>query len=112
MNKMTNYEHLRATIRSSFSNFSPHELFQIYVGGPTLARGYINRPEQQAKRFIPRPEGVPESYGSRLYRTGDWGYMLSDGSLEICGRCDTMVKIRGYSIEVQVSVAILLAILL
>nr|KAG5705468.1 hypothetical protein BaRGS_004595 [Batillaria attramentaria] len=74
---------------------------EIYVGGPTLARGYLNRPEQQAQRFIPRPEGVPESYGDRLYRTGDCGYMLSDGSLEIHGRCDTMVKIRGYSIEVQ-----------
>ena len=77
-------------------------MVQIYVGGPTLARGYINRPEQQAKRFVPRPEGVPASYGDRLYRTGDCGYMLSDGSLEIHGRVDTMVKIRGYSIEVQV----------
>ena len=76
---------------------------QIYVGGPTLARGYLNRPEMNAKRFIKRPSSVPASVGERLYRTGDWGYMLSDGNLEICGRCDTMVKIRGYSIEVQVS---------
>lgn len=83
---------------------------EIYVGGPTLARGYINRPEQQAQRFIPLLEGMPASYGDRLYRTGDWGYMLSDGSLEICGRCDTMVKIRGYSIEVQAVEAALLAL--
>ncbi len=75
---------------------------QIYVGGPTLARGYLNRPEMNAKRFIKRPNTVPASVGDRLYRTGDWGYLLSDGNLEICGRCDTMVKIRGYSIEVQV----------
>lgn len=74
---------------------------EIYVGGPTLARGYINRPEQQAQRFISRPEGVPAYYGERLYRTGDCGYMLSDGCLEIHGRIDSMVKIRGYSIEVQ-----------
>ncbi|XP_069130390.1 uncharacterized protein [Argopecten irradians] len=74
---------------------------EIYVGGPTLARGYLNRPEQQAVRFIPRPAAVPKGNGDKLYRTGDWGYMLSDGSLEICGRCDSMVKIRGYSIEVQ-----------
>lgn len=53
-------------------------------------------------RFIPLPKGVQTSHGDRLYRTGDWGYMLSDGRLEICGRCDSMVKIRGYSIEVQV----------
>lgn len=35
-------------------------------------------------------------------RTGDWGLIKSDRSLEICGRCDSMVKIRGYSIEIQV----------
>ncbi|XP_076468299.1 uncharacterized protein LOC143299079 isoform X1 [Babylonia areolata] len=74
---------------------------EIYVGGPGLARGYINRPEEQAKRFIPTPQWVPPSFGKRLYRTGDCGCMLSDGSLEIHGRVDTMVKIRGYSIEVQ-----------
>ena len=43
---------------------------------------------------------VQVRHGDR--RTGDWGYMLSDGKLEICGRCDSMVKIRGYSVEVQV----------
>lgn len=77
-------------------------VLQIYVGGPTLAWGYLNRPELQTSRFIQRPDCVPESVGDRLYRTGDWGYMLSNGCLEICGRCDSMVKIRGYSIEVQV----------
>ena len=76
---------------------------QIYVGGPTLARGYLNRPELNAERFIRAPDPLVEKVGTRLYRTGDWGYMLSDGSFEICGRCDTMVKIRGYSIETQVS---------
>ena len=75
---------------------------QIFVGGPTLARGYLNRPELNAKRFIRRPEAVSEKMGDRLYKTGDWGYLLSDGSFEICGRCDSMVKIRGYSIETQV----------
>ncbi|XP_076070735.1 uncharacterized protein LOC143042341 [Mytilus galloprovincialis] len=74
---------------------------EIFVGGPTLAHGYLNRPEVQALRFIPLPKDVQTSHGDRLYRTGDWGYMLSDGRLEICGRCDSMVKIRGYSIEVQ-----------
>ncbi|XP_038055415.1 linear gramicidin synthase subunit D-like [Patiria miniata] len=81
---------------------------EIYVGGPGLARGYLNRPEMNAKRFISRPESVPEYAGDRLYRSGDWGYMLSDGHLEICGRCDTMVKIRGYSIEIQAVEAALL----
>lgn len=74
------------------------------MSGPTLARGYLNRPELNALRFIPRPESVPAKYGDRLYKTGDWGYMLSDGNIEICGRCDSMVKIRGYSIETQVCI--------
>ncbi|KAL4230934.1 hypothetical protein ACF0H5_011308 [Mactra antiquata] len=74
---------------------------EIYVGGPTLAHGYLNRPEIQAKRFVTRPDSVKPECGDILYRSGDWGYMLSDGSLEICGRCDTMVKVRGYSIEIQ-----------
>ena len=89
------------------STFAPahyeYMFLQLYVGGPTLARGYLNRPELNSVRFVPRPKEVPETVGNRLYRTGDWGYMLSDGNLEICGRCDTMVKIRGYSLEIQVS---------
>lgn len=73
----------------------------MYVAGPTLARGYLNRPDINLKRFLPKPEQIQEKVGSRIYKTGDWGYMLSDGSFEICGRCDSMVKIRGYSIEVR-----------
>ncbi|XP_065058654.1 uncharacterized protein LOC135686369 [Rhopilema esculentum] len=74
---------------------------EIYVGGPTLARGYLKRPDLTAARFIITPEELSADAGSTLYRTGDWGYMLSSGELEICGRCDSMVKIRGYSIELQ-----------
>ncbi|XP_013419834.1 uncharacterized protein LOC106180401 [Lingula anatina] len=74
---------------------------EIYVGGPTLALGYLNRPELNSERFVQSPGAVSSEVGARLYKTGDWGYMLSDGSFEICGRCDSMVKIRGYSIEIQ-----------
>ncbi|XP_049804567.1 uncharacterized protein LOC126248021 isoform X1 [Schistocerca nitens] len=81
---------------------------EIYVGGPTLAMGYLNRPDLNTTRFIPRPDHVPPTVGPRLYRTGDWGYMLTDGNLEICGRCDSMIKIRGYSIEIQAVEAALL----
>ena len=50
-----------------------------------------------------RPDKVHTSHGERLYRTGDCGYLLADGCLEIHGRMDTMVKVRGYSVEVQVT---------
>lgn len=60
---------------------------EIYVGGPTLAIGYINRPELNKSRFLPVPEEYVAEAGSRMYRTGDWGYLLPKSNLEICGRC-------------------------
>jgi thioester reductase-like protein len=70
---------------------------ELYVGGDMLARGYLNLPELSATRFVPDPfaAGV---VGAKMYRTGDTARMLENGQLEICGRCDFMVKIRGYSI--------------
>ncbi|KAF4671782.1 hypothetical protein FOL47_001218 [Perkinsus chesapeaki] len=67
---------------------------EIYVEGPTLAIGYLNRPELTAAKFITRN-------GKRMYKTGDVGYIVEGGMLEISGRCDSMVKIRGYSIELK-----------
>lgn len=76
--------------------------FQVYIGGPALAIGYLNRPDLNEERFIRAPTHLNKWAGERLYRTGDWGYLLSDGSLEVVGRCDSMVKIRGYTIELKV----------
>ncbi|KAL3110217.1 hypothetical protein niasHT_015820 [Heterodera trifolii] len=75
---------------------------EIYVAGPTLARGYINRPELNRDRFVEVPAELRKEVGEeRMYRTGDWGYLMPNSVLEICGRCDTMVRIRGYSVELQ-----------
>ena len=70
---------------------------ELYVGGDCLARGYVNLPETTAQRFLKDPFSPVD--GARMYRTGDRGRLLSDGSLEILGRVDFMVKVRGYSIE-------------
>lgn len=67
-----------------------------------MAIGYLNRPDMNKERFIRTPLTLVAAYGPRLYRTGDWGYLLSDGSLEVVGRCDSMVKIRGYTVELKV----------
>ncbi|KZZ89127.1 AMP-dependent synthetase/ligase [Ascosphaera apis ARSEF 7405] len=69
---------------------------ELFVGGPMLARGYLNLPEQTAKAFVPNPF-VAES-GQRMYRTGDTARRLPSGVLEITGRVGEMIKLRGYSV--------------
>lgn len=69
---------------------------ELYVGGPMLAREYLNRPETTAQAFTPDP--FDHTYGSRMYRTGDLARILPSGLLEITGRVGAMIKLRGYSV--------------
>ena len=73
------------------------EAGELYVGGDCLARGYVNRPEITVQRFTENP--FDRSPGARMYRTGDRVRVLPGGELEVLGRVDFMVKVRGYSIE-------------
>ncbi|WP_159888659.1 non-ribosomal peptide synthetase, partial [Paenibacillus puerhi] len=68
---------------------------ELCIGGPGVARGYLNRTELTAEKFIDNPF-VP---GERLYRTGDLARWMADGNVDFIGRIDHQVKIRGYRIE-------------
>ncbi|MGN7938192.1 amino acid adenylation domain-containing protein, partial [Pseudomonas sp. 22447] len=70
---------------------------EIYIGGAGVARGYLNRDDLTAERFLKDP--FSSETNARMYRTGDLGRYLPDGNIEYLGRNDDQVKIRGFRIE-------------
>ncbi len=92
---------------------------ELHIGGVGLARGYLNKPELTAEKFIPNPFAsldpplTPLDKGgeqpSKLYKTGDLARYLPDGDIEYLGRIDNQVKIRGFRIELGEIEAVLLS---
>ncbi|MGD1714169.1 non-ribosomal peptide synthetase [Dapis sp. BLCC M172] len=73
---------------------------ELYIGGVSVANGYLNRPDLTAEKFITLEGNREEGIGNRLYKTGDLSRYLPDGNIEFLGRIDNQVKIRGFRIEI------------
>ncbi|MBP5277349.1 MAG: amino acid adenylation domain-containing protein, partial [Prevotella sp.] len=73
---------------------------ELWVSGPQVSRGYLNRPEKTAEVFISNPFDADANH-SRIYRTGDIVRYLPDGNIQFVGRRDGQVKIRGFRIELK-----------
>lgn len=73
---------------------APWQVGEIHIGGVGLAQGYVGDPARTAAAFTTHPVS-----GERLYRTGDYGRLTDDGVIELLGRRDNQVKIRGHRIE-------------
>ena len=73
---------------------------ELCIAGDGVGKGYLNRPELTAEKFVPNPFATEENrHGKIMYRTGDLARFRSDGEIEYLGRIDTQVKIRGLRIE-------------
>lgn len=98
---------LRAYVLDEYYNLSPVGVpGELYIAGPGLARGYLNRADLTEKAFILGTKlGIKET---RLYKTGDLARWLDNGNLEYLGRNDHQVKIRGFRIELGEIQAVLM----
>ncbi len=70
---------------------------ELHIGGPGVARGYLNHPDLTVEKFVSDP--FSSDSGARLYKTGDLARYLEDGQIEFVGRRDFQVKIRGFRVE-------------
>ena len=70
---------------------------QLHIGGDGVAKGYFRQDELTAEKFIPDPFKL----SPRLYRTGDVARRLPSGEIQILGRADTQIKLRGFRIELE-----------
>ncbi len=71
---------------------------ELWIAGPHVTRGYLNRPEKTAEAYGENPFGKEKGYG-RIYRTGDIVRLMGDGNLQFVGRRDAQVKVRGFRVE-------------
>ena len=87
---------------------APGQVGELYIGGPAVARGYMNQPELTAQRFLANPLLPCDSSHQRVYRTHDLVRLTENGALQFLGRIDGQVKIRGFRVELSEIEAVLM----
>ncbi len=85
---------------AALQQVAPGEIGELYISGVQLARGYYQRPDLTAERFIDNPHSADPLHQS-LYRTGDLARVEADGNTHFVGRADNQVKLRGYRVELD-----------
>jgi len=86
-------------LNEALNNVADGEVGEIFIGGDGVAKGYLNRPELTAEKFIDNP--FSGKAGDKMYRTGDLGKFREDGDIICLGRIDHQVKVRGFRIELE-----------
>ncbi|GGT27463.1 hypothetical protein GCM10010222_81480 [Streptomyces tanashiensis] len=74
---------------------------ELCIGGVQVARGYLDRPELTAEKFLTDSAGATGATGGRLYRTGDLAHWNEDGTVQFAGRADNQIKLRGFRVELD-----------
>ena len=87
-------------VDKQFNRLPVGAMGELWVTGPQVSRGYLNRPEKTAETYIKNPFSEEPKY-NRIYRTGDIVRYLPDGNIQFVGRKDGQVKIRGFRIELK-----------
>jgi amino acid adenylation domain-containing protein len=78
---------------------------ELHIAGRGVGRGYINRPDLDAQKFVANP--FSQTAGEKMYKTGDLAHYLPDGQIAFVGRVDEQIKVRGYRIEPEEIVTLL-----
>jgi non-ribosomal peptide synthetase-like protein len=93
--------YIGVVLDGQFNPVGVHEIGELYIGGESVAREYLNLPELTAERFVVNPGNDPQYAGVRMFRTHDIVRITPDGSFQFVGRNDQQVKIRGFRVELS-----------
>ena len=88
-----------AVVDEQMNPLPPGEQGELVISGPGLSSGYVRLPQLTLEKFMPKPASLIALPGDRIYRTGDAAVMDAEGNIDLHGRLDDQIKLRGYRME-------------